>query len=153
MVDRLKSEREILKISPSLKPPISILFSSLSFLLLTIYFYYYTEVPYAVPTITYIIWFIVFYRGVSLTMVYRRTTYYVTDKRVLREYKFVKLKSNEIPISQIRAIEESRSLLGNLFSLGDVNIFSGQSKSMTVKFADISNSTRVANEIRGLVGS
>lgn len=153
MVDRLESETEILKITPSLKPPLSILFSSFSFFALTIYFYYFTEVPYAVPTITYIIWFIIFYRGISLTLIYRRTIYYVTNKRVLREYRFVKLKSNEIPIPQIRAIEESRSILGNMFNLGDVNIFSGQSKSMIVKFANISNSTKVANEIRKLVGT
>jgi uncharacterized membrane protein YdbT with pleckstrin-like domain len=110
-------------------------------------------VPYVYPYTLFLIGFIVFYKAVALFLINRRTTYYVTNKRIVRDYHFIRYKSSEIPIRQIRGIEEGVSMLGRPFKLGDVKIVSGKGTAMVILFKFINDSTEVANKIRELIAT
>lgn len=124
---------------------------SIPFFAVSYYLYFETMVPYVYPYLAFLVGFIILYKGISLFLISRRTTYYITDKRIIRDYQFVRFKCVEIPIRQIRGIEEGVSVLGRPFNLGDVRIVSGKGSSMEVVFKFIDNSTEIADKIRRLI--
>jgi uncharacterized membrane protein YdbT with pleckstrin-like domain len=151
VVRKFGSEKVILKTKPSYKPAFALFGASIPFFVLSVYLYFRTMVPYVYPFLSFFIGFIIFYKGISLFLINRRTTYYVTDKRIIRDYQFIKFKRVEIPIKQIRGIEEGISILGKPFKLGDVRMVSGKGSSMEIVFRFVNDSTEIADKIRRLI--
>ncbi len=59
--------------------------------------------------------------GLSTTDLYRRAHhYYVTNKRIITELRFLSVKSRELPVSKINDLVVEIPLLGRLFGFGHV---------------------------------
>ncbi len=151
MVRFSEGEEVILKIHPSLKPSFGKIFIGLLILLPGLYYYLYGKIN----IISYIFYFfgvLVILHGLSDLVVALRTTYYVTNMRILKEYRSpMKLEVTEIPIGKIRGIETRKGFWEVLFKLGQVVVASGAGRYFEIRFRYIDNAEKVAEEIRSLL--
>lgn len=74
------------------------------------------------------------------------TTYVVTNRRVLEEYRFLSLVRDEVPIEKVRSVDERRSPVESLVGLGDVTVRSGAGSMVTVR--SVADSTSFADVVR-----
>lgn len=138
--------------NPSQRVAASKLFLSIPFLGLSTYLLFFTVVPYVYPTIALAIGLFLFSSGIKTYWANTLTSFYITSKRVISEYRFISLRRKEIPLTKVRAVEERRSIMEVLTGLGNVRIASGGGGgSVRITIHNISNSTQFADEIRGLI--
>ncbi|MFC6727005.1 PH domain-containing protein, partial [Halobium palmae] len=125
---------------------------SLPFLGGGFYLLYFTDQPYLYPTIPFVVGLYLFSAGLLRYWRNTLTTYFVTNQRVLEEYRFLSLVRNELPLDKIRSVEERRSMWDSLFGLGSVYVRAGSTGGLTVTVGEVYEPTAFADEIRGQLG-
>lgn len=122
------------------------------FLATTVYLLIGTKVPYMYPTATFLVWLYLFSSGLRTYWANTLTTYYVTDRRVIRSYRFISQNRQEIPLDKIRGIQERKSVLEVLAGLGNIQVASGPGgEALTIVMRHIENSNEFADELRNLI--
>lgn len=115
---------------------------------LGLYLLYLTERPYLYPTVALAGGLYLLSRGLHRYWRNTLTTYLLTDRRVIEEYRFVSLVRNEVPLGKVRAVEESRSAWDSLFGLGSVAVRSGAGGELTVSVDAVYDPGEFADAIR-----
>ncbi|MFC6974136.1 PH domain-containing protein [Halomicroarcula sp. GCM10025709] len=92
--------------------------------------------------------FFLFSRGLYRYWQHTLTTYFLTNQRVLEEYRFISLLRNEVPLEKVRGVEERRSAWESLFGLGTVAVRSGASGGLTVSVGEIYEPSEFADLVR-----
>lgn len=115
---------------------------------LTVYWLTQTQLPYVYPTITLLAGLWLFTTGLKRYWINSLTTYYLTDQRIISEYRFISLQRNRIPLEQVRGVSEERSLLESLAGLGNVRVSSGDSGALTVFCRHITNPGQFADRLQ-----
>jgi uncharacterized membrane protein YdbT with pleckstrin-like domain len=153
VVKKFETEEEVIKAYPSLKP--AILFIILGLLMLILLFPLISRADGSpVGWGIYAIGILVFFYGLAEFIRRRRTRYYATNKRIVREYRSpTSLNSKEVPLNMVRAVTVKRGLIGSIFKVGDVVVSSGRGRLMNVKFKSIENAEEMANRIRELIAA
>jgi membrane protein YdbS with pleckstrin-like domain len=141
--ERLVDERQ-----PAQQGALARTFASVPFLAAGIDLLYFTDYPYVYPTVALAVGLYLFSTGIHRYWQNTLTTYFLTDQRVLEEYRFVSLVRNEVPLDAVRAVEERRSPLDSLLRLGSVNVRSGATDELSVTVADVRDAGGFADAIR-----
>lgn len=125
--------------------------SGIPFLLGCFYLLEFTLLPYVYPTAAFVVG--LYYLSSGLYLYWRNslTTYYITDRRVIRNYRFLSLSQKEIPLQKVRGIEEARSISETLLDIGSVKIASaGGGGTVNLQINNIRQPSEFASEIRKL---
>lgn len=136
---------------PSQKVALSKVITSIPFIISSLYLYSKWWTPYVYPFTLFIIFLYLFFSGIYLYWSNICTTYYITDKRVIKEYQFVRLRTHEIPLNKIRSIKEGKTFFESLAKLGNVRIASGKGKGLAFTIKNINNARTLANQLRDLI--
>ena len=145
----LREDEEILTTThPTQRVAIGKFLLASPFFVATIYYYYFTLVDYAIPTATLVVGVALFLDGLTTYWRNSLTAYFVTNRRVITEYRFLSLQRREIPLETIRSIEERKSILEMLTRVGNVRIVSGSGRHLTIVVQNIHNSTEFADIVR-----
>lgn len=113
------------------------------------YLYFFTFTPYVYPTVAFFLGLYFFTSGIVTYWVNSLTTYYLTNQRVMRVYRFLALSRKEIPLYRIRAAEQGKSPLEALAGLGNVSIASGGGGgSVVLSIKNIPHTATFADGIR-----
>lgn len=120
-------------------------------LLVTGYLLYFTFQPYVYPTTTFLIGLFFFSTGLYTYWTNTLTTYYVTNHRLIKEYRFISLSRQELPFKKVRGVEEGKSVWEALVGLGNVRVASGGGGTLEIAVRNIYHPTEFADEIRSLV--
>jgi hypothetical protein len=96
--------------------------TSLPFLIATLYLLYGTRVPYVWPTLAFLAFVVLFVKGSVRYWQNTLTTYYVTDDRIVSEYRFLSLKRSSINHDDVTNVSRRQSLTETLTGLGTVEI-------------------------------
>ena len=145
----LRDDEEIVATAhPTQRVAIGKLLVSVPFFAVTAYLYYLTTVDYTFPTVTLVFGTVFLLDGLTTYWRNTLTTYFVTNRRVITEYRFLSLQRREIPLGSIRSIEERKSLFEMLARVGNVRIVSGSGRHLTITVRNIRNSTAFADTVR-----
>lgn len=117
-------------------------------LVATIYLLYFTMTPYVYPTATFVLGLFAFSTGIYRYWANSLTNYYLTNKRVIREYRFLSLARHEIPLSKVRGVQERKSFSEALVGLGNVRVASGGGHSLEIRMRNMYDSQSFADQIR-----
>ncbi|WP_332900100.1 PH domain-containing protein [Haladaptatus sp. CMSO5] len=120
-------------------------------LITTVYLLYFTNIPYVYPTITFVLGLFTFSTGLHTYWTNTLTNYYVTNNRVIHEYRFISLARHEIPLSKIRGVQERKSVTESLVGLGNVRVASGGGSSLEIRMRNMHDSESFADEIRNVM--
>ncbi|WP_135825327.1 PH domain-containing protein [Halorussus ruber] len=123
----------------------------LPLLVATIYLLFFTTVPYVYPTATFVVGLYAFSSGLYTYWTNSLTTYYVTTRRIIKEYRFLSLVRREIPREKIRGVQERKSAIEALVGLGNVLVASGGGRSLEIRMRNMERSESFADSIRNLV--
>lgn len=123
----------------------------LPLLVATVYLLFYTFVPYAYPTATFVVGLYAFSSGLYTYWTNSLTTYYVTTARVIKEYRFLSLVRQEIPREKIRGVQERKSAIEAFVGLGNVLVASGGGRSLEIQMRNMEQSAAFADSIRSLI--
>jgi len=96
--------------------------ASLPCLIATLYLLYGTRIPYVWPTLTFVAFVVLFVKGSVRYWQNTLTTYYVTDDRVISEYRFLSLKRSSINHADITNVSRIQSVTETLTGLGSVKV-------------------------------
>jgi Co/Zn/Cd efflux system component len=80
------------------------------FLILAGYLLFFTFMPYLYPMVSFVVGLFLFSTGLHTYWTNTLTIYYVTNQRVIKEYRFISLIRQEIPFDKVRGIEERKSI-------------------------------------------
>ncbi len=137
--------------SPSQRVAISKILLSVPFLGAAVYLLLFTLLPYVYPTVALLVGLYFFSSGLKTYWINTLTTYYVTTRRVIGEYRFVSLRRQEIPLNKVRGIEERQSALETLVGLGNLRVASGGgSGSVLLVIRNVTDATGFADQFRDL---
>lgn len=117
----------------------------------TMYLLFLTNVPYIYPMVTFLSGLFFFSTGLHIYWSNTLTNYYVTNKRIIREYRFISLARHELPLSKVRGVQERKSVTESLVGLGNVRVASGGGHSLEIRMRNMRDSGSFANEIRNLM--
>lgn len=123
----------------------------LGFLLAAGYLLYFTFEPYVYPTVAFVVGLYLFSTGFYAYWTNTLTTYYVTNQRLIKEYRFVSLVRHEVPFDKVRGVQERKSVWEALVGLGNVRVSAGGGSSLEIVVRNIYRSGRFADEIRTFV--
>ena len=115
------------------------------------YLLFFTFRPYVYPTSTGFVGLYFFSTGLHAYWTNTLTTYYVTNQRLIKEYRFISLVRQELPFGKVRGVEERKSIWEALVGLGNVRVASGGGGALEVVIRNIYSPTDFADEIRNLV--
>lgn len=127
---------------------------AMGFPLLTIagYLLFFTIFPYVYPTTALLAGLYYFSSGIKTYWVNTLTTYYVTNQRVISEYRFISLRRQGLPLDKLRGVEERRSIMEALVGLGNIRVASaGGGGSVQLVMRNMGNSSDFAEELRNLM--
>ena len=148
----LTSGEEVLALRhPSMKPPFARIALSIPFFAAAGYLLEFTALPYLYPFLPFLAGMYFYFRGIIKYWINHHTTYYVTNHRAVRMYRFGWLDTTEIPVNAINAISQSRSLLEMLTGRGSVLVASGIGSHQKVLMEEIDNPGPVADTVRRLI--
>lgn len=125
----------------------------LPLLLVTVYLLYFTMLPYVYPTVTFVVGLATFSTGLYTYWTNTLTNYYVTNKRVIREYRFISLARHEIPLTKVRGVQERKSFTEAFVGLGNIRVASGGGHSLEIRMRNMADSASFADDIRTLLSS
>jgi membrane protein YdbS with pleckstrin-like domain len=108
--------------------------ASLPVFVVTLYFLFWTRIPYVWPTLSFVLFVILFVKGLVRYWQNSLTTYYVTEDRVISEYRFIGMKRNSANITEIGNIDRHQSPVETLTGLGNVTV---RSPSADIRFSDL----------------
>lgn len=120
-------------------------------LVVTGYFLFFTFRPYIYPISTLFVGLYLFSTGLYAYWTNTLTTYYVTDQRLIKEYRFVSLVRQELPFDKVRGVEERRSIWETIVGLGNVCVASGGGGTLELVVRNVYSPTEFADEVRDLV--
>ena len=120
-------------------------------LLVAAYLLLFTFTPFVYPTVAFVVGLFLFSTGIHTYWTNTLTTYYVTNRRLIKEYRFISLVKQEIPFGKVRGVEERKSLWEALVGLGNVSVSSGGGRELRIVIRNIYSPTAFADEIRELV--
>lgn len=150
-LDLLPEERPLSVRHPSLKPAFARMITSLIFFVGAIYLLY-TEQSYPIYYFAlFVVAVYLYYRGVIIYWLNRHTTYYVTNRRVVRLRRFAGLSTTEIPVRAVNSITVTRNFFELVSGRGGVMVSSGIGNLHKVRMEDISDPIPVARTIRELL--
>lgn len=121
------------------------------FLLVAAYYLFFTFAPYVYPTAAFVVGLFLFSTGFYTYWTNTLTTYYVTNQRLIKEYRFISLVRHEVPFNQVRSVQERKSVWEALVGLGNVRVASGGGSSLEIVARNIYRAERFADEIRNFV--
>lgn len=127
--------------------------SSVPFLLLTVYLFFYTIYPYVYPTVAFLAGLYLFSGGLHTYWTNLLTTYYVTSERVIKEYRLVSLVRQEVPLQKVRGVQERKSVIETFVGLGNVRVASGEGRSLEIIMKDMGRSEQFASKVRNAVSA
>lgn len=122
--------------------------SSVPFLAAGLYLLYFTAHPLVYPTLSLAVGLYRFTTGIHEYWRNTLTTYILTNRRMMEEYRFVSLVRNEVPLEKVRAVRERRSFVDALYGLGGVEVRAGASGDLSVSVRSVADSTQFADAIR-----
>lgn len=144
-----KNEEQIAVRHPTQRVAFVKMFISVPLLLATVYFLFFTMVPYVYPTVTFLVGLYFLSSGLQTYWTNSLTTYYVTNRRVISHYRLLSLTRREIQIDKVRGVDERRTAIESIVGLGDVRIASGsEGGTLEITMRNIKRSTEFADEIR-----
>ncbi|ACV11542.1 membrane-flanked domain protein [Halorhabdus utahensis DSM 12940] len=123
----------------------------LAALAVAVYLLVFTFKPYIYPTGSLVLGLYWFTTGLHAYWTNTLTTYYVTNQRIIKEYRFISLVRQELPFSKVRGVEERKSIWETLVGLGNVRVASGGGGTLEVVIRNVYSPTAFANEIRELI--
>lgn len=148
-------EEVILVRYPSQRVAIGTVLGSAPFLGLGFYWLFFAAdplPPYIYPTVPLVIGLTAFSRGLYRYWSNALTSFYITDQRVIRSFEFLSKVTKEIPLEQVRGIQERRSIGEAFAGLGNVQVASGAGGStLEVVVRHVEDATEFADELRTLV--
>lgn len=116
-----------------------------------VYLLLFTFRPYIYPTVAFLLGLYFFSNGLYTYWANSLTTYYITNQRVISEYRFLSLVRHELSLEKIRGVEERMSIVETLVGLGNVYVASGGGQSLEIKMRNMKNSSEFADELRRLI--
>lgn len=125
--------------------------AGLPLLVATVYLLFFTYVPYLYPTLTFAPGLFLFSTGLYTYWSNTLTTYYVTNERVIKEYRFLSLVRQEIPKEKIRGVQERKSATEMMVGLGNVLVASGGGRSLEIAMRNMHDSEGFADSIREIL--
>lgn len=127
--------------------------AALGFVLLVAagYLLFFTFEPYIVPLLPLVAGLYLFSSGLFAYWTNTLTTYYVTNQRLIKEYRFISLVREEVPFEKVRGVEERRSIWETMVGLGNVRVASGGGGTLEVTVRNIYTPTEFADEVRSLL--
>lgn len=120
-------------------------------MIVTGYLLFFTFEPYIYPIVTLVGGLYLFSTGMYAYWTNTLTTYYVTNRRLIKEYRFISLVREEVPFEKVRGVQERRSIWETLVGLGNVRVASGGGGTLEVAVRNIYSPTDFADEVRNLV--
>jgi hypothetical protein len=120
-------------------------------LLLAGYWLFLTFRPYVYPTVAFVAGLLLFSTGLHTYWTNTLTTYYVTNRRLIKEYRFISLVRQELPFEKVRGVQERKSVWEALVGLGNVRVASGGGGTLEIVVRNVYRPTAFADEIRNLV--
>lgn len=120
-------------------------------LLGTGYLLFGTFLPYIYPLVALAAGLYLFSTGLFAYWTNTLTTYYVTNRRLIKEYRFISLVREEVPFDKVRGVEERRSVWETLVGLGNVRVASGGGDTLEVIVNNIYTPTEFADQVRSLL--
>jgi hypothetical protein len=148
-----QGERVVDERVPALRNALSKAFASFPVLGVGIYLLYFTELQYVYPIVALAAGLYLFSTGCYTFWQNTLTKYYVTNRRVLVEYRFISLVRNEVPHAKVRGVEERRTFWGSMLGIGYVVVRSGHGSGLAVSIGGIYDSDEFADTIRAQLGS
>ncbi|MFT4891364.1 MAG: hypothetical protein ACI9YT_002296 [Halobacteriales archaeon] len=121
--------------------------ASLPLFVVTIYLLFWTRFPYVWPTLAFVMFVSLFVKGLVRYWQNSLTTYYVTDDRVISEYRFIGVKRNSAEIGEIGSVERRQSAVETLTGLGNVTV---RSPSADVRFSDLARPAEAERTLTAL---
>ena len=149
----LNEEEQLMIRHPSMRPAYARLIMSVPFVGISIYLFAFTMSPYVYPFIVFLIGSFMFFKGITRYLRNLHVTYIVTDRRVIKIFKFFMLHTDEIPVSRVISISENRSFFEMLTGRGSVVVASGIGSMQTIKMEEIDDPGPVAQTLRGQLPS
>jgi len=112
----------------------------------------FTLQPYVYPMVVFLVGLYLLSTGLHTYWTNTLTVYYVTNQRLIKEYRFISLIRHELPFEKVRGVQERRSVWESLVGLGNVRIASGGGGgTLEVLVENIYYPTEFADEIRELI--
>ncbi|MFC7215291.1 PH domain-containing protein [Saliphagus sp. GCM10025334] len=127
--------------------------TGLPLLIITVYLLFFTMAPYVYPTVTFIIGLYQFSSGLYTYWTNLLTRYYVTNERIIKEYRFLSLRRDELPLKKVRGVQERKSIIETLVGLGNVRVASGGGRSLEIVMPNMGRPEQFAAEIRNAMSS
>lgn len=147
-----EDEEQIAVRYPAQRVALVTVVASAPFLGTAFYYLFFTDQPYVYPTVPLVIGLGLFSRGLYRYWSNALTGFYITDQRVVRSFEFLSKITKEIPLDQIRGIQENRSIRESLVGLGNVRVASGAGgNTLEVVVRDIHDASEFASQLRELV--
>lgn len=116
-----------------------------------LYLLVFTFLPYAYPIAALIPGLYLFSTGLFAYWTNTLTTYYITNQRFIKEYRFISLVRQELRLNKVRGVEESKSIWEAMVGLGNVQVSSGGGQALQITAQNIFQSTNFADQIRKLL--
>jgi hypothetical protein len=143
-----ENERIVDERHPAQRSALARTAASVPFLAAGVNLLYFTTYPLVYPALALAVGLYLFSTGVHEYWRNTLTTYVLTDRRLMEEYRFVSLVRTEVPLEKVRAVRERRSFVDTLFGLGSVRVRAGASGDLGVAVRSIHESTGFADAIR-----
>ncbi|WP_227130923.1 PH domain-containing protein [Halorubellus salinus] len=124
---------------------------SIPLLALALYLLFHTKEPYVYPTIAFITGLYFLSEGLQTYWTNSLTKYYITNQRIVKEYRLLSLIRREIPFGKVRAVEIRKSPTEAIVGLGNVRVASGEGGTLEIVMQNIENTTDFADKIRNLI--
>lgn len=121
------------------------------FLVAAGYLYFFTFEPYVYPTAAFVGGLYLFSTGFYAYWTNTLTTYYVTNQRLIKEFRFISLVRQEVPFDKVRGVRERKTVWEALVGLGNVSVASGGGASLEIVVRNIYQPAQFADEIRNFV--
>lgn len=135
---------------PTQKAAITKVVLGLPFLMLAGYLLLFTVVPYVYPTGAFLVGLYLFSTGILTYWTNSLTTYYITDQRVISEFRLLSLVRKEVPLDKIRVVKESKSPIEALVGVGNIHVSSGGGTGLGIVIRNVDAVTAFADELRQL---
>lgn len=146
---RMRDDEEIMDTRrPAQRAAIAKTVVGLAALVVAGYYLYLTTRPYVYPTVPFVVGLYLFSTGLFTYWTNSLTTYYVTNRRLIKEYRFISLVRQELPFEKVRGVEQRKSLWEALVGLGNVRVASGGGATLEIIVSNVYRSNRFADEIR-----
>lgn len=120
-------------------------------LVIAVYLFYFTYSPYVYPTSSLAFGLYLFSTGVHAYWTNTLTAYYITNRRLIKEYRFISLVRQELPFEKVRGVEERRTVWEALVGLGNIRVASGEGGTLEIVVRNVYRPTRFSDRIRDLL--